>query len=47
MRGVKDFPGTCAEIVEMIGVDYFIRKSTVYQLKIPRSLQITSLVLKK
>lgn len=34
VRGVVDFPGICTELIELIGVDNFICKSTVDHLKI-------------
>lgn len=34
LRGVEDFPGTCAELVRLIGADNFICKSTVDHVKI-------------
>lgn len=37
IRGVIDFPGVCTELIELIGVDNFICKSTVDHLKIQTS----------
>ncbi|CAI6356786.1 unnamed protein product [Macrosiphum euphorbiae] len=37
MRGVLDFPGVCTELIELIGVDNFICKSTADHLKIQTS----------
>lgn len=37
IRGVVDFPGVCTKLIELIGVDNFICKSTVDHLKIQTS----------
>jgi len=37
IRGVVDFPGVCTELIELIGVDNFICKSTVDHLQIQTS----------
>jgi hypothetical protein len=37
IRGVEDFPGVCTELIELIGVNNFICKSTVDLLKIRSS----------
>ncbi|KAL4131789.1 hypothetical protein QTP88_009046 [Uroleucon formosanum] len=37
IRGVVDFPGVCTELIELIGVDNFICKSTVDHLKVQTS----------
>jgi len=34
IRGVEDFPGVCIKLIELIGVDNFICKSTADHLKI-------------
>lgn len=37
IRGVEDFPGICTALIELIGVDNFICKSTVDHLKMQTS----------
>jgi hypothetical protein len=37
IRGVEDFPGVCTKLIELIGVDNFICKSTADHLKIQTS----------
>jgi hypothetical protein len=37
IRGVEDFPGICTKLIELIGVDNFICKSTADHLKIQTS----------
>jgi hypothetical protein len=37
IRGVEDFPSVCTKLIELIGINYFICKSTADHLKIQTS----------